>query len=203
VSKPAIEVTPDFFAPFSRKPPVPSTCEAYREPIEKGLACGRNGKAIWQDLVSQHGFTGSYQAVKRFVHKLRGHVRVERTLHVHSISIHTILFGAMVAFSAVAKVRRDPKVVHVIQEVVGVPLEYFPLLSACEFGGALGFALGIWFPWAGLAAGVGLVIYSASAVVSPLRVGDIKGIGPAVFMLIVAAGTLAQRLLTHTLGMSR
>jgi hypothetical protein len=37
VSKPAIEVTPDFFAPFSRKPPVPSTCEAYRELIEKGL----------------------------------------------------------------------------------------------------------------------------------------------------------------------
>ena len=46
----------------------------------------------------------------------------------------TILFAAMVAFSAVAKVRRDPRVVHVIQEVVGVPLKHFPLLAACEFG---------------------------------------------------------------------
>jgi hypothetical protein len=43
----------------------------------------------------------------------------------------TILFAAMVAFSAVAKVRRDPKVVHVIHEVVGVPLERFPLLAVC------------------------------------------------------------------------
>ena len=71
-SKPAIEVTPDFFAPFLRKPPVPSSCEAYQELIEERLARGRNGKAIWQDLVSEHGFTGDYQAVKRFVRKLRG-----------------------------------------------------------------------------------------------------------------------------------
>jgi hypothetical protein len=31
-------------------------CEEYRELIEEGLARGRNGKAIWQDLVSEHGF---------------------------------------------------------------------------------------------------------------------------------------------------
>ena len=79
-AKPAKEVTPDFFAPFGRKPgassnPSPSSvsvCEEYRELIEKGLAQGRNGKAIWQDLVSDHGFAGGYQAVKRFVRKLRG-----------------------------------------------------------------------------------------------------------------------------------
>jgi transposase len=28
--------------------------------------------AIWQDLVSDHGFGGSYESVKRFVRKLRG-----------------------------------------------------------------------------------------------------------------------------------
>ena len=76
-SKPAIQVTPDFNAAFSRKPPVSSSCEGYRERIEEGLARGRNGKAIWQDLVSEHGFTGSYQAVKRFVQKLRGPRRPE------------------------------------------------------------------------------------------------------------------------------
>ena len=53
----------------------------------------------------------------------------------------TILFAAMVVFSAVAKVRRDPKVVHVIQDVVGVPLKYFPLLVACEC--AVGWALSL------------------------------------------------------------
>ena len=65
-AKPAIEVTPDFIAPFSRKPTVPSVCEAYCDLIEQALNRGRNGKAIWQDLVSEHGFSGSYQAVKRF-----------------------------------------------------------------------------------------------------------------------------------------
>ena len=28
--------------------------------------------AIWQDLVSDHGFPGGYETVKRFVRKLRG-----------------------------------------------------------------------------------------------------------------------------------
>jgi hypothetical protein len=71
-TKPAKEVTPDFIAPFSAKPAVRSTCEAHRELIEQGLSLGRNSKAIWQDLVSDHGFAGGYQAVKRFVRKLRG-----------------------------------------------------------------------------------------------------------------------------------
>ena len=83
-AKPAI-VTPDSFAPFSQKPDAPSApsppsasvCEEYRELIEQGLARGRNGKAIWQDLVSDHGFVGDYQAVKRFVRKLRGPQRPE------------------------------------------------------------------------------------------------------------------------------
>ena len=71
-------MTPGFIAPFSEKqgapsdpsPPSASVCEAYRELIEQGLARGRNGKAIWQDLVSDHGFAGGYQAVKRFVRAL-------------------------------------------------------------------------------------------------------------------------------------
>ena len=71
-SKPAKEVTLDFNAAFSPKPPIRSACEDYRERIEQSLGRGRNGKAIWQDLVSDHGFTGSYEAVKRFVRKLRG-----------------------------------------------------------------------------------------------------------------------------------
>ena len=86
-AKPAIGVTPDFIAPFSEKqgapsdpsPPSASVCEAYRELIEQGLARGRNGKAIWQDLVSDHGFAGGYQAVKRFVRTLRGPQRPEVT----------------------------------------------------------------------------------------------------------------------------
>jgi transposase len=48
-----------------------SNCEPYREVIELGLNRGRNAMAIWQDLVTEHGFAHGYQSVKRFVHKLR------------------------------------------------------------------------------------------------------------------------------------
>ena len=108
----------------------------------------------------------------------------------------TSVFAAMVAFSGLGKIRRDPKIMHVIHEVVGVPLQYCSLLAACEFAGALGLVLGIWWPVIGVAAGIGLVLYFVGAAVSHLRVGDVKGIGPAVFMLTVAAGALALRILT-------
>jgi transposase len=54
--------------------PVPSTslCEPFRDAIELGLSRERNAMAIWQDLVSESGFNGGYQTVKRFVRKLRG-----------------------------------------------------------------------------------------------------------------------------------
>ena len=76
-SKPANEVIPDLNAAFSPKPAIRSACEAYRELIERGLALGRNSKANWEDLVSDQGFAGNYQAVKRFVRKLRGPRRRE------------------------------------------------------------------------------------------------------------------------------
>src|SRR5262249_41581552 len=49
-----------------------SICEPFRETIELGLSRGRNAMAIWQDLVSDHGFSGAYNTVKRFVRRLRG-----------------------------------------------------------------------------------------------------------------------------------
>jgi uncharacterized membrane protein YphA (DoxX/SURF4 family) len=53
----------------------------------------------------------------------------------------TILLAAIVTFSGIGKIRRDPRIVQVIHQVVGVPLKYFPLLAACEFAGALGVVL--------------------------------------------------------------
>ena len=53
-------------------PPSGSSCEPYRETIQQALERGRNAMAIWQDLVTDHGFVGSYESVKRFVRKLRG-----------------------------------------------------------------------------------------------------------------------------------
>jgi uncharacterized membrane protein YphA (DoxX/SURF4 family) len=117
-------------------------------------------------------------------------------MHIAYLVI-TSLFAAMVAFSSLGKIRRDPHQMRVIHETVGVPLKYFPLLAACEFSGALGLVLGIWWPILGVAAAIGLILYFVGATVSHLRVNDVKGIGPPAFMLVVAAAALATRVLTH------
>lgn len=63
----------------------------------------------------------------------------------------------MAAFSGLGKMRREPRQIHVIHETVGIPLKYFPVLASCEFAGALGLVLGVWWPLLGMAAGIGLV----------------------------------------------
>lgn len=48
-----------------------SQCEPWREWIEQGLETGLTAQRIYQDLAGDHGYTGSYDAVKRFVRQLR------------------------------------------------------------------------------------------------------------------------------------
>jgi hypothetical protein len=97
-SKPANAegVTTDFIRPFPEKSaiqlPAPklstSDCEPFREVIELGLSRGRNPMAIWQDMVTDHGFSGAYNTVKRFVRKLRGAKQPERyCAQLHSSAI--------------------------------------------------------------------------------------------------------------------
>ena len=78
-AKPAIQVITGFGVELrgsswenQRGVPSASACEPFREIIELGLSRDRNAMAIWQDLVSDHGFQGGYQSVRRFAHKLRG-----------------------------------------------------------------------------------------------------------------------------------
>jgi len=81
-AKPAIEVTTDSgvsehrskASTNSSKARTLSSCEPYRDFIELGLQRGRNAMAIWQDLVTEHGFAHSYQSVKRFVNKTQPRV---------------------------------------------------------------------------------------------------------------------------------
>ena len=117
-------------------------------------------------------------------------------MHIAYLVI-TILLAAMALFSGLGKIRRDPHQMQVIHETVGVPLKYFSLLAACEFAGALGLVLGIWWPILGVAAAIGLVLYFVGATVSHLLVKDLKGLGPPTFMLVVAAAALATRVLTY------
>jgi len=59
-------------SPDPGKDATASVCEPYRDFIELSLSKGRNAKAIYQDLVDDHGFTGRYASVKRFVRRCRG-----------------------------------------------------------------------------------------------------------------------------------
>ena len=80
-AKPANQVTTDSERPT--RSPAASASEPYRELIELALARGRNAVAIWQDLVSEHGFTSGYQSVRRFVRRLRG----ARTPEAHPVIV--------------------------------------------------------------------------------------------------------------------
>lgn len=106
----------------------------------------------------------------------------------------TLIVAALVAFSAIQKIRRDPRVVRVIHDVVGLPLSSFPFLAACELAGAVGLVLGIRWPLLGIVAGVCLALYFIAAILSHFRVGDFKGFGPAFFMWVVVMIALGMRL---------
>jgi transposase len=47
-----------------------SLCRGHHEFITAEMDKGLTGQRIWQDLKLEHGFTGSYQSVKRYVHRL-------------------------------------------------------------------------------------------------------------------------------------
>ena len=70
-ANPAIEVITGSAPREPRRSPTTSACEIYREVIEAAVERGRNAMAIYQDLVSDHGFAGGYASVMRFVRKLR------------------------------------------------------------------------------------------------------------------------------------
>jgi transposase len=84
--KPANEVTTD---PLTSTEPVPkpkaanevttdpgelehSHCKPFRDVIAEAVGRGRNAVGIYQHLVDEHGFSHSYQSVKRYVRALRG-----------------------------------------------------------------------------------------------------------------------------------
>src|ERR1043166_2146350 len=48
-----------------------SLCQPWLPQIEAAVSAGLSAQRIYQDLVGEYGFGGSYQAVKRFVRHVR------------------------------------------------------------------------------------------------------------------------------------
>jgi transposase len=49
----------------------PSKCDPFRSAIAAQVEAGLTAQRIFQDLITDHGFAGAYNAVKRFVRRLR------------------------------------------------------------------------------------------------------------------------------------
>jgi transposase len=71
-AKPAISSAGVSTDATASRSPSTSACLPYRELITEATGRGRNARAIWQDLVDDHGFTAGYASVRRFVGRLRG-----------------------------------------------------------------------------------------------------------------------------------
>jgi len=106
----------------------------------------------------------------------------------------TLLVAIGVAFSAVLKIRRDLHTVRTIHGAVGVPLNYFWFLAACQLAGAVGLILGVRWPLVGIVAGVGLIVYFVTAILAHLRAHDFNGARAAVLMFFAVAIALTMRL---------
>lgn len=108
-------------------------------------------------------------------------------------SILSVLFSALLVFSAVGKLRKDPKQMAVLELVKATKAA--PLLATLEIAAAAGLLVGLaWWP-VGIAAGIGAVLYFAGAIVAHLRVGDRSVTGAAV-LLGVSAAVVVLRALT-------
>lgn len=68
ISTPGENASP---APPRGKPGRPSLCDPHRASIDAKLDVGLSAQRIYQDLVSEVSFSGSYQSVKRFIQQLR------------------------------------------------------------------------------------------------------------------------------------
>jgi transposase len=69
-SKPAIPPAGSLRHSAASSPGRPSQCDPHGELILAKLAAGLSAQRIWQDLVAEHGYTGGYDSVKRYVRRL-------------------------------------------------------------------------------------------------------------------------------------
>jgi len=98
------------------------------------------------------------------------------------------VFGAfMAAFSAASIFFRAKWVVQPLADY-GVPRTWWTPLGVAKAAGALGLIAGLWVPALGVAAGIGLVLYFAGAVITVLRAHWPSHVAfPLMYMAPVAA----------------
>jgi transposase len=71
------------FGPGPRPRPAASTVEPYQEVVQRLVDQGVEMTAIFQRLRDNHGYTGSYSAVRRYVHRVNPHLP-DAVVRVHT-----------------------------------------------------------------------------------------------------------------------
>lgn len=105
----------------------------------------------------------------------------------------TLIVAVAATLSAVAKLTKNPKIVHSVHEVCGVPMDKLPILAALQIAGSAGAVIGLWVGWLGVLSTVCLALYFVGAVVAHLRVGDKQGALPAAVLMVLSVIALVLR----------
>jgi uncharacterized membrane protein YphA (DoxX/SURF4 family) len=108
-------------------------------------------------------------------------------------AVVAILLAAFLALSGIGKLTGDERVTRTIT-AIGVPLNWFPLLAACEFAGAVGLLAGIFLAPIGIAAAAGVGLYFLGATAFHLQAGDRNGVSMPLSLLFIAAAALVLRI---------
>ena len=103
-----------------------------------------------------------------------------------------VLLGLLVlisTFSAMGKLRKDPKAIEPLTQV-GVKPNQVPLLAALEIAAAAGLLIGLKFHSLAFAAATGLSLYFIGAVISHLRIKDkFSAFAPALVLAVISIAT--------------
>ncbi|MFD0883921.1 DoxX family protein [Streptosporangium algeriense] len=106
-------------------------------------------------------------------------------------TVVTVLAALWVGFSAFSLLRRAEWVVKPLTDY-GVPRSWWTWLGAVKAAGAAGLLIGLFVPVVGVAAGIGLVVYFAGAVVTVLRA---RSYATVVFPLLYMGPVIAALVL--------
>jgi hypothetical protein len=115
-------------------------------------------------------------------------------MHVAYLAV-TLAAALAVAYAAALDLV-GAQSVKLVADRVGVSHRWMLPLGTVLAAGAIGLLVGLALPPLGLAAAIGLVLYFICAIGAHVRARD-RGVGGAVFFLILAACALAANLAYH------
>ncbi|GAA3535757.1 DoxX family protein [Amycolatopsis ultiminotia] len=104
-----------------------------------------------------------------------------------------VVLAVVLVGSGAGKLARAKQVVENMTKV-DVPDKLYPLMAGCEFAGAVGLVVGIWWPPLGIAAAIGVLLYFLLAVGRHVQKKDANGMTPAAVLLILAVAALVLRI---------